>query len=76
MSRLAPADWRTLVRIFETDGFTQERTTGSHVVLTKPGITRPVIIPKYAEVDLDIVRSNLRTAGTSRERYFRLLRRS
>ena len=73
MSRLAPVDRRTLVRIFEADGFTQNRTTGSHIVLTRPGIARPVIIPKYAEVGLDIIRSNLRTAGMSRERYFKLL---
>ena len=74
MSRLAPADWRTLVRVFEADGFTQDRTTGSHVVLTKPGIARPVIIPKYSEVGLDIIRNNMRTTGMSRERYLELLR--
>ena len=73
MSRLAPADWRTLVRVFEADGFTQDRTTGSHVVLTRPGIARPVIIPKYSEVGLDIIRNNMRTAGMSRERYLELL---
>lgn len=76
MSRLAPADWRRLVRIFEADSFTHDRTTGSHVVLTKPGIARPVIIPKYAVVGPDIIRNNMRTAGMSRERYFKLLRRS
>ena len=73
MSRLAPTDWRTLVRIFEADGFTRDRTTGSHVVLSKPGIARAVVIPKYAEIGLDIIRSNMRTAGMSRERYFALL---
>jgi predicted RNA binding protein YcfA (HicA-like mRNA interferase family) len=73
VSRRAPADWRTLVRVFEADGFTQDRTTGSHVVLTKPGIARPVIIPKYSEVGLDIIRNNMRTAGMSRERYLELL---
>ena len=73
MSRLAPTDWRTLVRVFEADGFTGDRTTGSHVVLSKPGIARPVIIPKYAHVGLDIIRNNMRTAGMSRKRYFELL---
>ena len=72
MSRLAPTDWRTLVRIFEADGFTRDRTTGSHVVLSKPGIARPVIIPRYALVGLDIIKNNMRTAGMPRERYFKL----
>ena len=71
MSRLAPADWRTLVRIFEADGFTQDRTTGSHVVLTKPGIVRPVIIPKYSEVGVDITKNNSRIL-TSSITYIRL----
>ena len=52
-----PTDWRTLARIFEADGFTRERTTGTHVGLSKPGALRPVIVPKYAEVGLDIIRS-------------------
>ena len=73
MVKLTPTDWRTLVRIFEADGFTQDRTTGSHVVLSKPGALRPVIVPKYAEVGLDVIRSNMRTAGMSRSRYFSLL---
>ena len=74
MVKLTPTDWRTLVRVFEADGFTQERTTGSHVVLSKPGVLRPVIIPKYAEIGLDVIRSNMRTAGMSSTRYFSLLK--
>ena len=62
MVKLTPTDWRTLVRIFEADGFTQDGTTGSHVVLSKPGVLRPVIIPKYADVGLDIIRNNMRGA--------------
>ena len=73
MSRLTPTDWRTLVRVFEADGFTRDRTTGSHVVLSKPGVARPVVIPKYADLGLEIIRNNMRTAGMSRERYFELL---
>ena len=67
MSRLAPTDWRTLVRIFQADGFTRDRTTGSHVVLSKPGIARPVNTPKYARVGLDIIKNNMRTAGMPRD---------
>lgn len=72
MPQLKPVDWKTLVKIFELDGFTQDRNQGSHIVMTKPGIARPVVIPKYPEVGLDIIRSNMRTADMSRERFFRL----
>jgi len=32
------------------------------------------VIPTYAEVPVFIIRNNLRTAGLSRDEYFRLLR--
>lgn len=73
MPRLAPTDWQTQVKIFEKDGFTIDRTKGDHIAMTKPGILRPVIIPKYSEIGRDIIKSNMKTAGMSRDRYFELL---
>ena len=73
MPKLAPVDWRTLVRVFEADGFVHERTQGSHMILVKPGIARPVVVPRYAQIRPDIILANLRTAKMSRERYFALL---
>jgi hypothetical protein len=34
--------------------------------MNKPGVERPVVIPKYDEVDADIIIANLRTAQSSR----------
>ena len=73
MPSLRPVSYKTLVRIFEADGFRCVRTEGDHLVFTKPGIARPVVIPKYSSVPNFIIRNNLRTAGMSRERYFELL---
>lgn len=42
-------------------------------ISSKPGILRPVVIPDYDEVPVFVIRNNLRTAGLSREEYFRLL---
>jgi predicted RNA binding protein YcfA (HicA-like mRNA interferase family) len=55
MPRLAPTDWKTQLAVFEADGFKQERQTSSHIVMSKPGILRPVIIPKYPSIGLDII---------------------
>ena len=49
------------------------RTEGDHMIFFKPGIIRPVVIPKYAALPVFIIRNNLRTAGISRDRYFELL---
>jgi hypothetical protein len=47
---------------------------GSHWVGEKHGVARPIVIPEYNEIGLDIIQANMRTAKMSRERYFKLLR--
>ena len=64
--------WK-LKRIFEKAGFQCVRTEGDHVVFTKPGIVRPIVIPDWKEVPVFIIKNNIRTAGISREEYFELL---
>jgi predicted RNA binding protein YcfA (HicA-like mRNA interferase family) len=49
------------------------RQEGSHRSYVKPGIPRPIVIPIYDEVPVSIIRTNLKTAGISRQEYFRLL---
>lgn len=73
MPSIKPVDWKTLQRVFELDEFEVARITGSHVVLEKGGVNRPVIILKYKEVGRDIIHNNMRTAGMDRKRYFELL---
>jgi predicted RNA binding protein YcfA (HicA-like mRNA interferase family) len=60
--------------IFLKDGFVFDRQEGDHKVYVKNGVLRPVIIPTYKEIDVEIIRANMRTAGMSRERYFQLLK--
>jgi len=71
-SKLKPTDWQTQVKIFEAAGFSFVKK-GSHLVYSKEGVTRPVIIPKYNAVSLDIIKANMRTAKMDRETYLALL---
>jgi predicted RNA binding protein YcfA (HicA-like mRNA interferase family) len=73
MPKITPVPYQTLVRVFEKDGFQLQRTRGDHLVYTKPGIPRPIVIPMYDQVPVFIIRNNLRSARMSRERYFELL---
>ena len=68
-----PIPWQRLRCVFEQAGFVVVRQEGDHLVLTKVGTRRPVVIPQYRAVPEFIIRNNLRTAGLSRERYFDLL---
>ena len=73
MPKLSPVSYKELVKVFEAEGFRYIRTEGDHMVFTKPGVIRPVVIPKYAAVPVFIIKNNLRTGGISRDRYFELL---
>lgn len=71
--RLAPVSHQKMRCVFEKDGFTFRRQEGDHMIFAKSGCLRPVVIPVYREIDVRIIKSNMRTAGMSRERYFELL---
>ena len=73
MPKFTPVDWKTLERVVLAAGFQFARQEGSHRSYTKPGVARPVVIPTYREVPVFIIRNNLKTAGISRDDYFRLL---
>ncbi len=73
MPKFSPIDWKTLERVFLAAGFRFVRQEGSHRSYIKAGIARPVVIPTYREIPVFIIRNNLKTAGISREDYFRLL---
>jgi len=59
--------------VFLKAGFDFIRQEESHRVYVKPGVRGPVVIPAYPEVPVTIIRNNLKTAGISRDQYFRPL---
>lgn len=73
MPKIVPVDWRTLEAVFLRAGFEFKRQQGSHRAYGRAGVARPVVIPTYDEVPVFIIRNNLKTAGLSRDDYFRLL---
>ena len=73
MPPIAPVPYQTLVRIFERNGFTFVRQRGDHLIYTKPGIARPLVIPAYKSVPVFIIKNLLRSSGMSRDEYFAFL---
>jgi len=72
--RITPVQYHRLVRVFELDGFVVKREKGDHMILTKTGVRRPVVIKKGPrEVPVTHILTNLKTAGISRDQYFKLL---
>jgi predicted RNA binding protein YcfA (HicA-like mRNA interferase family) len=73
MSRVTPIHYRKIVRVLEHEGFVLARERGDHMVFTKLGVARPIVVPRYDPLPVFIIKNVLRTAGISRERYFELL---
>jgi len=73
--KITPIHYQDLIRVFERAGFTIRGKKGDHVVMTKPGIKRPVVIKTSPRlVPVTHIRTNMTTAGLSREDYFRLIK--
>jgi predicted RNA binding protein YcfA (HicA-like mRNA interferase family) len=73
MSRLRPLSRQKLICVFEQLGYRRAGQKGSHIKLEKPGMARPLIVPRYDEIDRDIIMNLIRTAGITREAFFSLL---
>lgn len=72
-STIKPTPYQVQVKIFEAAGCKYVRTQGDHLVYHYPGAIRPVVIPRYKEVPVFIIRNNMKVVGISRERYLSLL---
>jgi predicted RNA binding protein YcfA (HicA-like mRNA interferase family) len=73
MPLLIPVHYRRLVSIFEKEGFRFTRQKGDHLIYTKEGCKRPLVIPMYHAVPVFIIKNLLQTSGLSRDRYFESL---
>jgi predicted RNA binding protein YcfA (HicA-like mRNA interferase family) len=61
--------------VFEQIGYKRAGQKGSHIKMEKPGVARPLIIPRYDEVGVDIILNLIRTSGITRDAFFALLDR-
>jgi len=72
--KIVPIHYEILIKIFELEGFAVQRKRGDHIIMTKAGIKRPLVIKTSPRlVPVTHIRTNLRTAGITRERFFELL---
>ena len=74
MSKITPVHYQILQKVFELEGFKFDRQKGDHLIYTKAGVSRAIVIPMYAGVPVFVIKNNLRTANISREQYFELLK--
>ena len=73
MTVIKPTTYQVQVKIFEQAGCEYVRTQGDHLIYRYPGAIRPVVIPKYKEVPVFIIRNNMKIIGMTRARYTELM---
>ncbi|MFN0165658.1 MAG: type II toxin-antitoxin system HicA family toxin [Bryobacteraceae bacterium] len=64
---MRPVDWKELVKLCEAEGCFRDRERGDHYIMTKTGLSRPVVIPKKDGLKEDVVLSVGRTLGLNRK---------
>jgi len=75
--KIIPLHYEALIKIFELDGFVVKRKKGDHIIMTKAGIKRPLVIKTSPRlVPVTHIRTNMTTAGMTRERFFELLEKA
>lgn len=73
MPRLAPVKKQKFEVFLRMIGCSLKRIKGDHFIYTRPGLKRPVVITKDADVPVFILRNNLRTLGMSVEEYLAII---
>jgi len=65
---------REVIIALEKAGFEARRQTGSHVIMYKSGIRRPISIPQHpGDLPRGTVRAIIREAGLTKEEFLKLL---
>ena len=72
--KIKPTNWQIQVRIFEKYGCVFVRQKGDHLIFHHENAKRAVVIPKYDNIPVTIIRNNMKTVGMTREDYFSILR--
>lgn len=73
MPKLTPIKRRKFEAFLRFIGCTLKRTKGDHLIYTRSGLKRPIIITADSEIPVFIIRNNLRTLGMSVEEYLNII---
>ncbi len=63
---MRPLKWTELRDIRAAEGCKFDRQRGDHYIMTKPGLNRPVVIPKKRNLKEGVVLGVLKTIGLSK----------
>ena len=56
-------DWIRLKRVCEQLGWRYDRNRGSHYIMVKDGAARPIVIPRKANLSMQVIAATAQTLG-------------
>ena len=66
---------KEFVRFLEDHGFKRDRQRGSHVILTKKGVARAIVVPNKKELWTTVIMRDLKTANITRKTFIEAMRK-
>ncbi len=73
MGKLSNISGQEAIKAFERAGWERKYQTGSHIILSKPGVRANLSIPNHKELRPGTLRSLLRSAELTVEEFLALL---
>jgi predicted RNA binding protein YcfA (HicA-like mRNA interferase family) len=65
--------WKELEKVCKLAGWVRARIAGDHLIMTRDGMARPIVIKMASNLGDDIVQSNKRTLRLSSQQFEELL---
>lgn len=74
MEGVGKVDWKRFEKFLLKSGCHFKGQESRHIKYKKPGILRPIIVPKVSELPDFIILNNLRTLGVSRGDFVKIIK--
>jgi len=71
MTHLSPIKRLLFEKYLKSKGCIYKRTSGDHVIYSRGDLKRPVVFPADSEVQIMVIRTNLKTLGETLEQFYK-----
>ena len=75
MGDLGSIGWRVFEKFLLEQGCLLKRTKGDHHIYVKPGLQRPLVVPRCDPLPSFIILNNLRVLGSTKQDLLKYLER-
>ena len=75
MGEIDSIHWKKFEKFLLEIGCKFQREKGDHRIYWKPGLKRPVVIPRDSRLPPFVIHNNLRVLGIAREEFLRIIDR-